>query len=453
MNTVNRLAGLIADAPRDYPPAALRSARHALIDTVACMYAGSQSSVAVNALAAVSRWGSGNAPVIGHNMRLAAPFAALVNGAAAHAHDYDDFDEPANSHPSAVIYPALLALAADGESSGADLLDAHIIGVEIMQRLGEAMNMEHYRRGWLSTLTLGSLGAAGACARFAGFNRATAGAALSLAASMASGLTNQGGFQAKQLHPGLGAKNGVLAAALATSGITASTEVIDGPISLARVMGSYDAQKFEAAQDKLANPWSIVEHGLISKSFPTCGYTHRVIEAAFELHAQLPNGTGDVTSIRISVPDYYLDLLVYPRPRTAAQAMFSAEYNVAAALQRGRFGFDELSEEALADAELQRLVDCSEVVARVPRDRDIVYDPFDPDWVEIRFADGRKQYGEITLPTGMPAKPMSEAARCAAARSRGARIAVGPIKRGRILPQPATRPVMVSYQGAMALAI
>ena len=228
---------------------------------------------------------------------------------------------------------------------------------------------------------------------------------------MASGLTNQGGFQAKQLNPGFGAKNGVLAAALAAGGITASTEVIDGPISLARVMGDYDAQKFEASLAKLGNPWSIVEHGLITKLYPTCGYTHRVIDAALEAHAQLAQGTGDIKSIRISVPDYYLDLLTYPRPLSAEQAMFSAEYNVAAALQRGCFGFDELSDEALADTELQRLVACSEVVTRTPRDRDIVYDPLDPDFVEIDLANGRQLRAEVGLPTGMPARPMSDASR------------------------------------------
>ena len=164
MSAIDRFASLICDAPRDYPPQALRIAQNALIDTVACIYAGSRQPVAANTLAAIESWSSGNSPVIGRGVRLSPPFAALVNGAAGHALDYDDFDEPAYAHPSAVIFPALLAMSAEQSVSGLDLLDAYIVGVEVMQRLGEAMNMDHYRRGWLSTLTLGSFGAACALA-------------------------------------------------------------------------------------------------------------------------------------------------------------------------------------------------------------------------------------------------------------------------------------------------
>ncbi len=411
MSAIDRFASLVSDAPRDYPAAAVRVAGHALIDTVACIYAGSTQPVATNTLAAIETWSNGNSPVIGRNICLSPPFAALVNGAAAHALDYDDFDAPANAHPSAVIFPALLAMAAERPVSGLDLLDAYILGVEIMQRLGEAMNMDHYRRGWLSTLTLGTIGAAGACARLGRFDQVSAAAALSLAASMASGLTNQGGYQAKQMNPGFAANNGVMAAALAAAGISASSQVIDGPISIARSMGDYDAHKFEKALEKLANPWSILEHGLIMKAYPSCGYTHRVIDAAIDLHARLPAGTDAVSSIRISIPDYYLDLLVYAQPQTPAEAMFSAEYNVAAALARGVFGFDELNEESIGDAVIQRLRALCQVDAHKPLDEDIVYDPRDPDSVELTLSNGQTLRCDIELPTGAPAKPMSEAAR------------------------------------------
>jgi 2-methylcitrate dehydratase PrpD len=335
----------------------------------------------------------------------------MVNGAAAHALDYDDCDAPANGHPSAVIFPALLALAAERPTSGLDLLDAYIVGVEVMQRLGEAMNMDHYRRGWLSTMTLGGIAAAAACARLSKFDHATAVWALSLASSMASGLTNQGGYLAKQLHPGLTAQNGVMASALAAAGVTGSELAIDGPISLAKSMGDHNPRKFAAALAKLGNPWSIVEHGLIMKAYPSCGYTHRLIDAAIDLHGRLPGGCGEIQSILISIPDYYLDLLVYARPRNPAEAMFSAEYNVAAALMRGGFGLAELEPGALADPQLVRLTGLAQVQARTPRDTDIVYDPLDPDSVEVTLQDGRCLRSEMQLPTGMPAKPMSDVLR------------------------------------------
>ncbi len=411
MTALNQFASLICEAPREHDSEAFAASRAAFIDTLACMFAGSNQPVTQNALAAVGTWGLGEAVVIGQSTSLCPPFAAMVNGAAAHALDYDDYDEPANAHPSAVIFPALLALSAERRASGLDLLDAHIVGVEVMQRLGEAMNMDHYRRGWLSTLTLGSVASAAACARLCRLDYSSTVAALSLGASMASGLTNQGGYQAKQLNPGLAAKNGVMASALAAAGISASDQVIDGPISLARSMGEYREHKFAAALAKLGNPWSIVEHGLIMKAYPCCGYTHRLIDAAIELHPGLQGAIPRIRSIQISVPDYYLDLLTYARPQNMAEAMFSAEYNVAGALVRGGFGLDELSEQSIADTELRRLVELTRIETRVPPDSDIVYDKRDPDVVEVTLDDGRCLRSEVGLPTGSLAKPMSEAAR------------------------------------------
>jgi 2-methylcitrate dehydratase PrpD len=410
MGAIEHLARLISAPKCEHQHDAISASRNALIDTVACMFAGATSPVAENTLRAVSVWSKGESVVVGRSELLNPPFAAMVNGASAHAFDYDDFDEPANAHPSAVIFPSLLALAAEHPLRGLDILDAHIVGTEVMQRLGEAMNMDHYRRGWLSTLTLGSIGSAAACARLMGFDYETAAATLSLSTSMASGLTNQGGFLAKQLNPGLAAKNGVMASALAAAGITASELTIDGPISLANAMGEHQPHKFEAAMAKLGNPWSIVEYGLIMKAYPTCGYTHRVIDAAKDIHSQLTSGTKNIRSIRTSVPDYYLDLLIYPKPTTSAEAMFSAEYNVAAVLAHGDFSLSMLWDSAISDPELMRLCRITTVVPRTPKDPNIVYDPLDPDTVEIELSDGSTLYSEAPYLTGSSFKPMGKAA-------------------------------------------
>ncbi len=408
MSTIEQFAKLISTANRINQHDAIAFSRVAFIDTIACMFAGAASEITERALQSVISWGPGDSAVIGRKEKLNPPFAAMVNGASAHAFDYDDFDLPANAHPSAVIFPALLALAAERSVSGLDILDAHIVGVEVIQRLGEAMNMNHYRRGWLSTLTLGSVGATAACARLCRFDHATAVAALSLSASMASGLINQGGFLAKQLHPGLAAKNGVMACAFAAAGITASAQAIDGPISLANTMGDYHPEKFDLAMAKLGDPWSITEYGLIMKAYPSCGYTHRVIDAAIDIHHRLGTDTENIRSVKISVPDYFLDLLVYSNPNSAAQAMFSAEYSVAFAMVHGDFGFAALKDNAITDPELTRLCNLTRVLPRAPRNPDITLDPKDPDFVEVQLNDGNTYRSDIPSPVGSPANPMSE---------------------------------------------
>ena len=176
-----RLGHWVAEAPQAWSEEAQRRASGAFVDTVACMLAGAGDAAPRAAYDAVSRWGAGGAVVAGTPNRLAAPWAALVNGTAAHALDYDDVLEISNAHVSAVLVPALLALGQERGADGAACVDAFIVGVEVMARLGEALNMTHYFKGWHTTSTLGAPAAAAACARLLRLDTAKTTAALSLA--------------------------------------------------------------------------------------------------------------------------------------------------------------------------------------------------------------------------------------------------------------------------------
>lgn len=432
-SAIHRLARFAADRDRRVPESALHASARALADTLACMAGGCRLPATQSALQACERWGAGEARVFGHASRLAPPGAALVNGTAAHALDYDDYDVPANGHPSAVIFPAVMALAdtstvpGSGGSGGSGasggpghrLLDAHVTGVEIMLRLGEAMNMAHYKRGWHTTLTIGSIAAAGACARWLGLDEAQCRHALSLGTSMASGLTNQGGYAAKPVHAGLAARNGLEAASLAASGVDANPAALDGPVGVARVMGEYDTGRFAAAMAKVGRPLAIEEHGLIAKPYPSCSYTHRIIDAALAVRAELTGGPAGIRSVVISVPDYYLDLLAFARPASPAEAMFSAEYAVAAALVDGAFGLDSLDERARTRPVMRELLDRCEVSPRSPPDPDLTLDPTDPDRVIVVESSGRRHEASVAMPRGSAVRPLSEDDLVAKARDCG----------------------------------
>jgi 2-methylcitrate dehydratase PrpD len=390
---------------------ALVCSQQALIDTLACIFLGINTSVSKSTVSALKNWGSGTSVIIGQQLNLAPPFAAMINAACSHALDYDDFDAIANSHPSAVIFPALLAITDTDRHSFHELLEAHIIGVEVIQRLGEAMNMEHYRRGWLTTTTLGTIAATAACARFNRYDEETTISSLSLACSMASGLTNQGGFNAKQLNPGIAAKNAVMASHLADSGINANPSTLDGQIGIASVMGNYNPEKFETALDKLGKPWSILEYGLVQKAYPSCGYTNRIIDAALGIQSSHSPKTEAIQNIEVSIPDFYLDLLVYPDPANSNEAMFSIQYSVATALTMGFFDQRSLDPERLFDKETRRLMSLINIAPRIPKNRDLALDGDDPDSVQIELKSGKFLKAEISLPTGAPGNPMSATAR------------------------------------------
>ena len=113
----------------------------------------------------VRAWGDGPSTAIGQGARLPAPWAALVNGTAAHALDFDDNFDPAKAHATAVLVPAILALAEQEGASGRACLDAYVAGLQILGRVGQGVNPAHRNRGWHATATVGAIGAAAACAR------------------------------------------------------------------------------------------------------------------------------------------------------------------------------------------------------------------------------------------------------------------------------------------------
>lgn len=406
MNAIERLTDLVLLAPSTHKPTNLRIVHDALIDTISCMFAGAREPVTENALRAMAPWGSGDAILIGRSETLSPPFAALVNAAAGHAHDYDDYDTAANSHPSVILFPALLALGQQHQSTLDRVFDAYIVGLEVLQRLGEAFGPAHYKRGWLATMTLGIFAVAGACCRLTGANRAEVSSALSLAVSMASGMTNQMGHTAKQLHPGITAKNGMMACALAQSGITGNAQTLDGPGGFARLTSDYDPARFDEALSKLARPWSIEEYCITTKVSPMCGYVQRIVEAAAALRLNVGDDLDSIEQVRISIPDYYMDILVHPKPTTAAEAMFSAEHSVAVTLIRGGCDFSALSEATLSDPQVVRLRDRCWVDHRKPLDSNVYYDPLDPDRVEVRFKNGSVLESECSIPLGSSKRPL-----------------------------------------------
>ena len=151
---------------------AVAAAKRVILDTVGCLIAGSGHPATRKTLAAVSVWGRGPASVPGEPEGLPVPWAALVNGTAMHALDFNAWTPPTCSFSPSVILAALFPLAETGGKSGADVLDALIAGLEISMRLGEALNPGHYCGGWHTTATIDTIGAAAACSRLTGLNGA-----------------------------------------------------------------------------------------------------------------------------------------------------------------------------------------------------------------------------------------------------------------------------------------
>jgi len=406
----------LAETPASWPEPAWEAARRAFIDTLAVTVPGSADPVVARVFETVRPWGEGPATVIGLGARLAAPWAALVNGTAAHALDFDDNFDPAKAHASAVLVPAILALAEQEKASGRQCLDAYIAGLQILGRVGQGVNPTHRNRGWHATATIGAIGAAAACARLLKLDAQEAAYAVSIATSMAAGFMSQFGTMTKPLHAGLAAKSGIVAAGLARSGIDAGLAALDGPTGMNRLMVGPDyeqlrdglihiehGQNLRFETESVGEPLLILSSGLKLKRFPNCGSAHRAMDGLLALKDAHGFTAADVDAIHVRAPVTHLNNLMYTAPTDALQAKFSLEYALACVAVTGNCTLADFTGRAATRAGLQALYPR---IHRHPVDK--AEGEF-PTEVEVVLKDGRRLDTAVPWPAGSIAAPFTPA--------------------------------------------
>lgn len=388
MTLTQDFARRIADAQPLQDAAAVHAAREGVLDFLASAFPG-PADPAWHRLRGVLPQAGGPARVIGQATTADAASAALLNGYAGHALDFDDVHSSVRGHPGTVLLPALFALADTLPNATAlDLIDAYIVGVEAMARLGLALGSKHYETGFHNTATLGPLGAAAACARLLKLGAAATENALGLAATQAGGLRLQFGSEAKPLHAGLAARSGLFAAQLAQAGLQGSPGVLEAPI------GFLDAYGFGAADAQRAlagwgSPWQIVTPGLYFKPYACCTATHYAADAALALRAEHQLRAEDIAAVRVVFPPAGDTPLTVTDPATGLEGRFSVEYVLAAALVDGALGLS-LFDERAAREDLRSF---GRLVSRA-YDADAPRASTDPQTrfstVEVRLHDGRQ---------------------------------------------------------------
>ncbi len=310
------------------PADALEVAKHCLLDWLAVTLAGSREPLVEILASELAVPAGGEATLIGRSGQASAHIAALLNGAAAHALDFDDTHLTMVGHPTAPVAPAVVALAERLDSSGAELLAAFVAGVEVECRLGALVNPSHYERGWHATGTLGTFGAAAACARLLDLDEERWLATLGIAGTQAAGLKGVFGTMCKPLHAGKAAANGLLAAVLASRGFTSSPDIIEAPQGFARSHGGQMAGP--GILEELADRYLIRE--TLFKYHAACYFTHGVIEAAVLLRQKHSLGPDDVRTIDVQVNPAVLDVANIASPRTGLEGKFSLRAVTAMAL-------------------------------------------------------------------------------------------------------------------------
>jgi len=339
------------------PDAALHWAKLAILDTVGCTLAGSTEPCA-RIVDRVTTGGASSGPslIFGSKRRTAPLDAALINGTASHALDFDDCSNTLGGHPSAPILPALFALGEAHKVDGRSFLAAYVAGWETETRIARGVNFHHYEKGWHPTATLGVFGAAAACAHLLRLPPEQTARALALAATFASGLKANFGTMTKPLHVGHCSRNGLLAALLASEGFTANPGAMEhkqGFLLVFNGAGNFDA---EAILRDWASPWDILQPGVAIKQYPCCGSTHPAIDAMLMLvraHDLMP---AQVERVDSWTHPRRLAHTNRPAPQSALDAKFSVQYCLARALLHRGVSIEHFEADAYRDPDVQMLL-------------------------------------------------------------------------------------------------
>ena len=384
----------VASLPlHDLPADAARVARHCLLDFLGCALAGSGeplTGILVDELAGGDVSAGGEAAVLGRRLRARAVDAALVNGAAGHALDFDDTHLALSGHPTVPVAPAVLAVGERAGASGAEVLAAFVAGVETECRIGLLVNPGHYASGFHATATLGAFGAAAACAHLLDLDDDRRLHALGLAGTQAAGLKAVFGTMSKPLHAGRAAATGVLAASLAARGFTSSTGILEAPQGFAATHtdGPADPGVLAGAAGRFLVRDTLFKH------HAACYLTHAAIEAALLIGREEQVRPADVDGADVVVHRSCLDVCAIPEPRTGLEGKFSLRATVAMAL----LGDDTADPAAYTDDRMGApdLVDIRDRVLVVP-DGPL---PATAATVRVRTTDGRTV--ERGWDTGVP---------------------------------------------------
>ena len=350
----------------DFPQDAIDIGKRCIIDGLGVMLAGSVTDASRIARDYMRRsTGAIEATAFGREpFRTSAAAAALLNGTSGHALDFDDTQLATSTdrifglltHPTVPPLVASLAVGEREGASGTRFLEAFLTGFEVECKIAEAIHPHHYKKGFHSSGTVGTLGAAVATAKLLGLDPTTTGHALAIAASMASGIRVNFGTMTKPLHVGRAAQNGLMAAELAANGFTGGDDALDPPWGFFRVFSFDDGFDAERIIGKLGNPHTIVSPGVSIKPYPCGVLGHPTMDAMRRLVMTNDVTPEQISAIRVRAGSNILNPLRYPSATNELEAKFCPAFMVSAIALRRKAGIHEFTDGFVRSEPVQQMM-------------------------------------------------------------------------------------------------
>jgi 2-methylcitrate dehydratase PrpD len=402
-----RLAAFMAERARiGMPPEVLHETKRLILNQLKASV-GAADHPAVSLLHAWAKDDAGAnraAHVLWLGTAVGAAQAAMVNGALFEVLDFHDTYIPTFMHAVSAVLPAALAAAEAGGQSGAEVLGALAIGLEVELACATMLMPTGYYRGAVPAGLAGGVGAAAACAVLAGLDAEGMTNALGLAMCTAFGLYESVGSMALAYISGATARSGLTACQLARLGFDAPRTAFEGEKGMFAAHTDEDPAKIESVLASLGRTWRMF--GQSYKTVPTETITHAPIECVLAL---LPKAAGrQVERMRFGVEPIVVKIADERRDRfgtlsSELQARFDTRFCAAAAWIRGRFTLAEMRREAFTDAAILDLRDRIDLIA------DESFETFEGCRLEIAFTDGSTEAVRVPAFLGTPGNPMSDA--------------------------------------------
>jgi 2-methylcitrate dehydratase PrpD len=396
-----RLADHIVSSRWDDIPAAIREqAVKSIFNGFGTALGGSHDQATIRLLETLEPYSNGSAAtVIGHRKKVDLPTAAFLNAVAVNVFDFDDTHDGTIIHPTAPVAAALFAAAEHYPTSGADLLHAFVLGVEVECRIGNAISPGHYDRGWHITATCGIFGAAAAVARLIGLNSREMLWAFGNASAQASGLVETLGSMAKSVGVGNAARNGMLAALMAKHGVEGPNEPLEGKRGFLSVTG--ENPDFAAILKDFGQSWELSRN--MFKPYPCGVVLNPVIDACLSARQQPGFDPERISTITVAGNPLLKARADRPDVTRGREAQVSTQHAVAVALLRGSAGVVDFSDRAVSDPDVLAFrskitgIDVNPAL------------PVESACLVLHMADGSSQQVQVDIASGSLGKPMTRA--------------------------------------------
>jgi len=353
----------------------------------------------------------GNVRVLGTAERLPLRFAAFANGVSIHMEDFDDTQLAVArdrvygqlTHPTAPVFPAAIGTADTMHVSGKEFMLGYHVGIEVACKIAEACSPRAYKNGFHSTGIFGAFGSMAACAKLRGYNAELICQALPIAASQASGLSQNFGTLMKPFHAGHAAEAGVIASDLAALGWDGAESILEAQNGFFHAYGgSYDP---DSLLNKLGHPWTFASPGISIKPYPSGSLTHPGMTEMARLISTEGIKAADVGQVEVGTNSQMPKSLHYHTPKKGLEGKFSMEYCMAVLLVADKVGLGEFTDAVVSRPDMQ------EMIGRVrfyvdPEAEAAGYSKMTT-ILKIHLKNGRTVSGKANFGKGSPANPMS----------------------------------------------